>query len=95
METRQKGPVAAILRYVSALRFPWLLAVAAALFVIDLLLPDIIPFADELLLGLLTLVLAAWRKRKDTRAATVPGRTVDPPLPPVPDGGSSDAKQLR
>jgi hypothetical protein len=30
--------------------------------------PDVIPFADELLLGFGTLVLGALRKRKDERA---------------------------
>jgi hypothetical protein len=83
METEPRGPVAAILRYVSALRFPWLLAVAAVIFAIDLVLPDMIPFADELLLGLLTIVLGVWRKRKDSRAAPVFGRTAEPSLPPV------------
>ena len=26
--------------------------------------PDVIPFVDELLLGLMTLLLAAWKKRR-------------------------------
>ena len=29
----------------------------------DLLIPDVIPFADELLLGLGTLLLANWKKK--------------------------------
>ncbi len=45
-------------------RFPTLLLLTGALFVIDLLVPDIIPIADELLLGLATLILARW---KDSR----------------------------
>ncbi|MFZ5833187.1 MAG: DUF6116 family protein [Planctomycetota bacterium] len=60
------GLTALILRFVSGLRFPWLFGIAALVFGADLLFPDLLPFADELLLGLLTLLLGAWRKRKDT-----------------------------
>lgn len=53
-----------LLRFASGLRFPYLFAVAAALFLLDLLIPDLIPFADELLLGLVTLILASIRRRR-------------------------------
>jgi len=33
------------------------------LFVIDLLFPDMVPFADEILLGLISLLLASLKKR--------------------------------
>ncbi|MFI0460345.1 MAG: DUF6116 family protein, partial [Candidatus Thiodiazotropha endolucinida] len=46
------------------LKFRQLFLVTASLFVIDLLIPDLIPFADELLLGLLTLLFGSWRKPK-------------------------------
>lgn len=49
------------------LRFPYLFLLIAALFVADLFLPDAIPFADELLLGLLTLLLGNWRKHRNQR----------------------------
>jgi len=52
-----------VLRFAAGLRFPTLFAVAAALFLLDLLIPDFIPFADELLLGLLTVMLASWKRR--------------------------------
>jgi hypothetical protein len=51
-------------RFASGLRFPRLLALTAGLFVLDLLIPDLIPFADELLLGLATLILSRLRKRR-------------------------------
>lgn len=60
------GLTALLSRYLSGLRHPWILALVAIFFVVDMLVPDVIPFADEVLLGLLTLLLAAWRKRKDT-----------------------------
>jgi hypothetical protein len=55
----------------SRLRFPTLFAIAAALFVATLVVPDPIPLADELLLGLATALLASWRKRR-VRAPAAP-----------------------
>jgi hypothetical protein len=51
-------------RYARGLRFPTLLAVVGTLFVIDVLVPDVIPFLDEIMLALTTLLLASLRKRK-------------------------------
>jgi hypothetical protein len=45
------------------LRFPWLFALTAVLFVTSLAVPDPIPLVDELLLGLLTVLFGAWRRR--------------------------------
>ena len=53
-------------RWASGLRFPTLLAITAGLFLLDLAVPDLIPLADEVLLGLLTAAFAAWRKRRVT-----------------------------
>jgi hypothetical protein len=52
------------------LRFPTLFAVFALLTVLDLVLPDPLPLADELGLALLTLLLGLWR---DRRAPSTPG----------------------
>ena len=49
--------------FVAQLKSWQLLALVAALFVLDLFLPDPIPFVDELLLGLLTLFLVRWKQR--------------------------------
>lgn len=51
------------LAWLARRRFPTIFAVAAGLFVLDLLIPDGLPFADELLLGVLTLLFGAWRRR--------------------------------
>lgn len=51
------------MRWAEKLRHPTLFWLTAALFVLDVLLPDFIPFADEILLGLGTLVLANWKRR--------------------------------
>ncbi len=53
-----------LLAFASRLRFPWLFALTAGLFLLDLVVPDAIPFVDELLLGLGTLLLGSWRKRR-------------------------------
>ena len=56
--------VGALIAFAGRLRFPALFFLAAGLFVVDLFVPDMIPFADELLLGLGTLVLSRWRKKE-------------------------------
>lgn len=57
------GPLVA---WVGRLRFPWLLGLTVLLFAADLVIPDIIPFADEILLGLIAALLAALKKRPDS-----------------------------
>jgi hypothetical protein len=37
----------------------------AALFALDIVVPVFVPFVDELLLGLGTLLLANWKRRKE------------------------------
>jgi hypothetical protein len=64
------NPVTGLVRrYAVRLRYPRLLLLTGLLFGVDLVVPDIIPFADEILLGLLTVVLGSLRKR---RTATEP-----------------------
>lgn len=57
------SPVPWILRRLAGLRFPALFALTATLFVVDLFVPDVVPFADEILLGLGTLILGSLRRR--------------------------------
>ena len=61
-------------RFASRLKFPQLFTVALILFVLDLIIPDLIPFADEILLGLATLLLGSMKED-----AVPPGK------PPVKD----------
>jgi hypothetical protein len=63
--------LAALLKYADRLKFRQLFLLTAMLFVLDLLIPDIIPFADELLLGLLTLLFGSWRKTKPKQPASI------------------------
>lgn len=57
--------LAPVLAFVSRLKYPQLFKLTAALFVLDLFIPDFIPFADELLLAMGTLVLGNWKRRRE------------------------------
>jgi hypothetical protein len=52
------------------LRFPKLFLLTALLFAVDFVVPDFIPFADEILLGLATALLASWRRRVAPASST-------------------------
>ncbi len=58
-----------ITRFAAGLRFPTLFKIVGALFLVDFFLPDLIPFADEILLALGTLLLGSLRSRRGTPAA--------------------------
>ena len=51
--------------WLSGLRSWQLFVLAAALFVADLVVPDPIPLIDEMMLGLATLLLGRWKRRRD------------------------------
>lgn len=61
-----------VARFAAGLRFPVLFALCGLLFLADLLVPDLIPFADEILLALLTVAVGAFRKRGQPTSATPP-----------------------
>ncbi|MSR59382.1 MAG: hypothetical protein EXS05_17355 [Planctomycetaceae bacterium] len=60
------------LNYATELRFPKLAALTAGLFLVDLFLPDFIPFADEILLGLVAALLATLKKGRLAKRETAP-----------------------
>ena len=66
--------LAPLLRWLGRLSYPRLFVLAAALFVADLFVPDVIPLVDEILLGIGTLLLANWKNRKPPQHA---GETID------------------
>ena len=51
-----------IARFLAGLATPRLFLVAAALLGLDLLIPDFIPFVDEAVLAILTLIFARRKK---------------------------------
>lgn len=78
MTKAPQGLVGALVaRYAARLRFPQLFAFTGTLFLLDMLIPDLIPFMDEMMLGLLTLLLGMWRKE--------PPAGDQLPKPPVKD----------
>ncbi len=79
MQSTNNTVQAGVLQYASRMRFPKLFMLTAILFVVDLIVPDIIPFVDEILLGLGALLLASLRTTVATRFQTVE----QPPAPPV------------
>lgn len=73
------GPTipAAIAAFAGRLRFPQLFLLTAGLFLLDLVIPDLIPFIDEVLLGLLTMLFGMWRRESET-ATKPPTKDVTP-----------------
>ena len=53
------------------LRYPALTAILAALLVVDLIVPDLVPLVDEIVLAVATAALASWRTE---RARSAPGQ---------------------
>ena len=79
---------AAISSFAARLRFPQLFLLTAGLFLLDLLIPDLIPFADEVLLGLLTMLFGMWKQ--ETRAAKPPPKDVTPRTEQVGEAPKAD-----
>lgn len=71
-EDTPQNPVVAFLEQ---LRSSHLLMLLTGLFVLDLFIPDPIPLIDEIVLGLLTLLVARWK----TRPAAAPPSSKPPP----------------
>jgi hypothetical protein len=64
------GPVGKLItRLTAGMRFPTLFLIVGGLFLVNLVVPDLIPFYDEILMAMLTVLIASIRKR---------GRTLDP-----------------
>jgi hypothetical protein len=70
------GLVGVFLRWASKLRFPYMFVLTAVLFVLNLFIPDIIPMADEVIMGLVAVLLANLRKKPEEEAEQTT------PLPP-------------
>ncbi len=59
--------LAPLLRWLGRLSYPKLFLVAAALFMANLFIPDPLPFVDELLLGLGTLLISRRKRRPEPK----------------------------
>ena len=63
--------LAPLMRWFGKLSYPKLFLLTAALFIGDVLVPDMIPLVDEVLLGLGTLLLANWKRARPRRGAAI------------------------
>ena len=55
-----------ITRMTAGMRFPTLFLVVGGLFLLNLIVPDLIPFYDEILMAMLTVLVASFRRRGPT-----------------------------
>ncbi|MGH8873093.1 MAG: DUF6116 family protein [Acidimicrobiia bacterium] len=70
MTAPRRVAVGGLLKWARRRRFPALLAFTGGLFILDVVVPDVIPFVDELLLGLGTLILARWKDRRQVESSS-------------------------
>lgn len=61
--------------FLARLQRPLLFKIAAGLFMLSLLVPDPIPFLDELLFGIITLLLSKQKSIETTASAPPPQQT--------------------
>ncbi len=64
------GIAGVFLRWASGLRFPYLALLTLILFVANLFIPDVMPFADEIIMGLVAALFASIRKKPDKEQIT-------------------------
>ena len=67
------------LKNANQLKFRNLFFLVTSLFLIDLLVPDFIPFIDEIILGLMAIILANWKKERhqDKEGTLIEGEILD------------------
>jgi hypothetical protein len=65
--------------FANDLKFGNLFLIITGLFVVDLLVPDFIPIIDEIILGLLAIILANWKKERklDKEGNVIEGEIVE------------------
>lgn len=71
------GLLTGVLARLGPRRLAWVFGI---LFVVNLLVPDPIPIVDELLLGLLTLILSQWRAPSAQDPTPATDATGKPPM---------------
>ena len=67
------------LKNANQLRFRNLFFIVITLFFVDLLIPDFIPLVDEIILGLLAIILANWKKERnqDKEGKVIEGEIIE------------------
>ncbi|MEM7582881.1 MAG: DUF6116 family protein [Acidobacteriota bacterium] len=73
--------VTAIQRFIGQLKSSQLLLLVASLFAIDLFIPDPLPFIDEVVLGIVTLLISRWHSRREAEGVHDDARYSNKPPP--------------
>jgi hypothetical protein len=66
-----------LLAYANQLKFKNLFLLIFCLFIIDLIIPDMIPMIDEIILGLSAILLASWKNGKEEQRTLIEGEIVE------------------
>lgn len=71
--------IAAFLAFANKLKFRNLFIFVIGLFALDLVIPDFIPLIDEIILGLLAIILANWKKERkhEKEGNLIEGEVID------------------
>lgn len=72
-----KNPLSLFTGYLGKLKSPQLVLLLGTLFLVDLFVMDPLPFVDEAILLVLTLLASRWKKRPEP-AAKPPTKNVTP-----------------
>lgn len=73
------SPIQLLLNYCNKLKFKNLFILISVLFVVNLILPDFIPFIDEIILGLMAIILANIKqdKKLEHKGDIIEGEVID------------------
>ena len=84
-----------VLRFLEQLKSSYLLMLLSALFAVDLFIPDPLPFLDEAVLGIVTLLMARWRMRsaEPEQVEKPPTKVVTPEASHEPTSGDDDGRR--
>ena len=55
------------LSFANKLKFRNVFLIIIVLFIVDIFIPDFIPLIDEIILGLLAIILANWKKERNQK----------------------------
>ncbi|HIF51587.1 MAG TPA: hypothetical protein EYQ42_08710 [Thiotrichaceae bacterium] len=71
--------IAAFLTFANKLKFKNLFLITITLFVTDLIIPDFIPLIDEIILGLLAIILANWKdeRKNENKGNLIEGEVIN------------------
>ncbi len=81
MTDRPQSLVGWLQGFAGQLKSSTLLAIVTSIFVLDLVIPDAVPFIDEIVLGIVTILVARWqgRRKESPLAPKPPPKDVTPP----------------